>query len=95
MVSKLEKEAAAFAKKKGGTKPPKRKKISLHNRSLKVGYRDILIVVVTDIGETQKGGLLAEEETEEKFVYSVANYLSQIFRDNKWLLPYMQSQFNG
>jgi Zn-dependent peptidase ImmA (M78 family) len=140
MASKLEKEAVAFIKKKEGTKPSKRKKISLHNQSLKVGYRDISIqvvtpsivkdnaneygqyfpqthrieiqtaqkpldevntllhellhVVITDIGETQKGGLLADEEVEEKFVYNTANYLTQVFRDNKWFLAYMQTQFN-
>jgi Zn-dependent peptidase ImmA (M78 family) len=140
MASKLEKEAVAFIKKKEGTKPSKKKKVSLHNRSLKVGYRDILIqvvtpnivndnaneygqyfpqkhrieiqtaqkpldevntilhellhVVITDIGETQKGGLLADEEVEEKFVYNTANYLTQVFRDNKWFLAYLQTQFN-
>jgi Zn-dependent peptidase ImmA (M78 family) len=140
MASKLEKEAVAFIKKKEGTKPSKRKKISLHNQSLKVGYRDISIqvvtpsivkdnaneygqyfpqthrieiqtaqkpldevntllhellhVVITDIGETQKGGLLSDEETEEKFVYNMTNYLTQVFRDNKWLLTYMQTKFN-
>jgi hypothetical protein len=50
--------------------------------------------VITDIGETQKGGLLADEEVEEKFVYNTANYLTQVFRDNKWFLAYMQTQFN-
>ena len=140
MASKLEKEAIAFVKKKEGTKPSTRKIISLHNRSLKVGYRNISIQVVTpsiikdntneygeyfphrhsieiqtaqkpldevntilhellhvvimDIGETQKGGLLADDEVEEKFIYNVANYLTQVFRDNKWLLTYMQNKFN-
>ena len=140
MVSKLEKEALAFVKKKEGAKPSKRKKISLHNRSLKVGYRDITIqvvtpsivkdsvneyeqyfphkhsieiqtaqkpldevntilhellhVIITDTGETQKGGLLADDETEEKFIYNIANCLTQVFRDNKWFLTYMQTQFN-
>ena len=141
MISKLEQEALDFVTKKEGQKPSVAKKIRLHNRTLKVGYRDISIrvikpdfinenigsgdygqflpkqnrieiqaqqqpldevntvlhellhVIVNDIGETQKGGVLAEEETEEKFIYNAANYLSQVFRDNKWLLDYLQAQF--
>ena len=141
MISKLEQKALDFVTKKEGQKPSVAKKIRLHNRTLKVGYRDISIrvikpdfinenigssdygqflpkqnrieiqaqqqpldevntvlhellhVIVNDIGETQKGGVLAEEETEEKFIYNAANYLSQVFRDNKWLLDYLQAQF--
>ena len=141
MISKLEQEALDFVTKKEGQQPSVAKKITLHNRTLKVGYRDISIrvikpdfinenigssdygqflpkqnrieiqaqqqpldevntvlhellhVIVNDIGETQKGGVLAEEETEEKFIYNAANYLSQVFRDNKWLLDYLQAQF--
>ena len=141
MISKLEQEALDFVTKKEGQKPSVAKKIRLHNRTLKVGYRDISIrvikpdfinenigssdygqflpkqnrieiqaqqqpldevntvlhelleVIVNDIGETLKGGVLAEEETEEKFIYNAANYLSQVFRDNKWLLDYLQAQF--
>ncbi len=140
MVSKFEQEALDFAKKKEGIKPSVSRKIKLHNRILKVGYRDIVIQVVTpdfitenisssdygqflpkqnkieihaqqnpldevntilhellhviinDIGETQKGGVLADDETEEKFTYNAANYLSQVFRDNSWLLDYLQAQ---
>lgn len=141
MVSKFEQEAIAFAKKKEGIKPSVSRKIKLHNRTLKVGYRDIAIqvikpdflkenisssdygqylpkqnrieiqaqqqpldevntmlhellhVIINDIGETQKGGVLSDEETEEKFIYNAANCLSQVFRDNTWLLDYLQEQF--
>ena len=141
MISKLEQEALAFVKKKEGKKPSVAKNIKLHNRTLKVGYRDISIhvvkpyfitenigssdygqflpkqnridiqaqqhpldevntilhellhVIVNDIGETQKGGVLADDETEEKFIYNASNYLAQIFRDNTWLLDYLQAQF--
>jgi hypothetical protein len=43
MVSKFEQEALDFAKKKEGIKPSVSRKIKLHNRILKVGYRDIAI----------------------------------------------------
>jgi len=143
MVSRFEQEAVAFTKKKEGIKPSVIKKIKLHNRTLKVGYRDIAIqvikpdflkenisssdygqylpkqnrieiqaqqqpldevntvlhellhVIINDIGETQKGGVLSDEETEEKFIYNAANYLSQVLRDNKWLLDYLQEQFKA
>ena len=143
MISKLEQEALAFVKKKEGKKPSVAKNIKLHNRTLKVGYRDISIhvvkpdfinenigsgdygqflpkqnrieiqaqqqpldevntvlhellhVIINDIGETQKGGVLADEETEEKFIYNAANYLAQVFRDNRWLLDYLQAQFKA
>ena len=141
MISRFEQEAVAFTKKKEGIKPSVSRKIKLHNRTLKVGYRDIAIQVITpdflkenisssdygqylpkqnrieiqaqqqpldevntvlhellhviinDIGETQKGGVLSDEETEEKFIYNAANCLSHVFRDNTWLLDYLQEQF--
>ena len=143
MVSKFEQEALDFAKKKKGIKPSVSRKIKLHNRILKVGYRDIAIqvikpdflkenissgdygqylpkqnrieiqaqqqpldevntilheilhVIINDIGETQKGGVLSDDEIEEKFIYNAANYLSQVLRDNKWLLDYLQEQFKA
>ena len=140
MISKFEKEAKQFVKKKEGKKPSKNSNISLNHRSLKIGYRDIAIslvqptlaldnmddlgqylpykhlieiqisqrpldevntvlhellhVLVSDMGETQKGGALSDSDDEERFVFSLSNALTQVFRDNKWLLAYMQSKFN-
>ena len=140
MISKFEKEAKQFVKKKEGKKPSKSSNISLNHRSLKIGYRDIAIslvqptlaldnmddlgqylpykhlieiqisrrpldevntvlhellhVLVSDMGETQKGGALSDSDDEERFVLSLANALTLVFRDNKWLLAYMQNKFN-
>ena len=141
MISKFEKEAKQFiVKKKEGKKPSKSSNGSLHKRTLKVGYRDIdihvitptlvldnmdelgqylphkhlieiqisqrpldevntvlhelLHVLVSDMGETQNSGVLSDTDNEERFVLSLSNALTQVFRDNKWLLTYMQSKFN-
>lgn len=55
---------------------------------------ELLHVLVSDMGETQKGGALSDSDDEERFVLSLANALTQVFRDNKWLLAYMQNKFN-
>ena len=140
MISKFEKEAKQFVKKKEGKKPSKSSNGSLDKRILKIGYRDIdihvvtptlaldnmddigqylphknlieiqisqhpldevntvlhelLHVLVSDMGDTHKGGALSDIEDEERFVFSLSNALTQVFRDNKWLLAYMQSKFN-
>ena len=55
---------------------------------------ELLHVLVSDMGETQKGGALSDSDDEDRFVLSLANALTQVFRDNKWLLAYMQNKLN-
>ena len=55
---------------------------------------ELLHVLVSDMGETQNSGVLSDTDNEERFVLSLSIALTQVFRDNKWLLTYMQSKFN-
>ena len=42
---------------------------------------------------TQTGEPLDTENKEEVVVNSITNGLAQVFRDNKWLLPYFKEKF--
>ena len=41
------------------------------------------------MGETGKGGVLSDEDTEEKFVLTQANALTALLFDNKWFVQYL------
>jgi hypothetical protein len=41
-------------------------------------------------GETGEGGILQGDSKEERLINNFTNYLVQVLRDNKWLLPYLQ-----
>ena len=49
---------------------------------------EILHAIAYTSGETLEGGRLHGENNEESVVNNFANYLTQVFRDNKWLLHY-------
>ena len=42
---------------------------------------------------TQSGQPLDKEDREEVVINTVTNGLSQVFRDNQWLLPYFKDKF--
>ena len=42
---------------------------------------------------TQAGQPMVTENKEEIVINTIANSLSQVFRDNKWLLPYFKDKF--
>jgi len=42
---------------------------------------------------TQTGEPLDTENKEEVVINSITNGLAQVFRDNKWLLPYFKEKF--
>jgi hypothetical protein len=44
---------------------------------------------------TQTGEPLDEGNKEEMVINTMTNGLSQVFRDNKWLLPYFIKKFKG
>ena len=44
---------------------------------------------------TQTGEPLDEGKKEEMVINTMTNGLSQVFRDNKWLLPYFIKKFKG
>ena len=48
-----------------------------------------LHAIVSDMGETGKGGVLSDEDTEEKFVLTQANALTALLFDNKWFVQYL------
>jgi len=50
---------------------------------------ELLHAIVSDMGETGKGGVLSDEDTEEKFVFSQANALTALLFDNKWFVQYL------
>ena len=39
-----------------------------------------------------EGGRLHGDTNEESVVNNFANYLTQVFRDNKWILPYFSEK---
>ena len=50
---------------------------------------ELLHAIVSDMGETGKGGVLSDEDTEEKFVLTQANALTALLFDNKWFVQYL------
>ena len=42
---------------------------------------------------TQSGQPLDKENSEEVVINTITNGLAQVFRDNKWLLPYFKDNF--
>lgn len=57
---------------------------------------EVIHAVVYQTGLNSEGNVLAKEENEELTVNALSNSLSQVFRDNKWFLPYLQNQLvNG
>ena len=42
---------------------------------------------------TQTGQPLDKENSEEVVINTITNGLAQVFRDNKWLLPYFKDKF--
>ena len=42
---------------------------------------------------TQSGQPLDKENSEEVVINTMTNGLAQVFRDNKWLLPYFKDKF--
>ena len=57
---------------------------------------EVIHAVVYQTGLNSEGNVLSKEENEELTVNAISNSLSQVFRDNKWFLPYLQTQLvNG
>jgi hypothetical protein len=42
-------------------------------------------------GLSAEGGVLEPKKREEIVVNTLANNLAQVFRDNKWVLPYLKN----
>ena len=53
---------------------------------------EILHAIAYTSGETLEGGRLNGDTNEESVVNNFANYLTQVFRDNKWILPYFSEK---
>ena len=53
---------------------------------------EILHAIAYTSGETLEGGRLHGDTNEESVVNNFANYLTQVFRDNKWILPYFSKK---
>ena len=54
---------------------------------------EILHAVVYINSLTQSGQPLDTENKEEVVINTITNGLAQVFRDNKWLLPYFKEKF--
>jgi mannitol-specific phosphotransferase system IIBC component len=52
---------------------------------------EIIHACVYQAGLSSQGNLLFKEKNEELIVNAISNSLSQVFRDNKWFLPYLQT----
>ena len=50
---------------------------------------EILHSIAYISGENLEGGRLHGDNNEESVVNNFSNYLTQVFRDNKWILPYL------
>ena len=46
-------------------------------------------------GLSTEGGVLEPKKREEIVVNALANNLAQVFRDNKWILPYLKTNLTG
>ena len=46
-------------------------------------------------GLSTEGGVLEPKKREEIVVHALANNLAQVFRDNKWILPYLKTNLTG
>jgi len=46
-------------------------------------------------GLSTEGGVLEPKKREEIVVNALANNLAQVFRDNKWILPYLKKNLTG
>lgn len=46
-------------------------------------------------GLSTEGGVLEQKKREEIVVNALANNLAQVFRDNKWILPYLKTNLTG
>jgi len=46
-------------------------------------------------GLSTEGGVLEQKKREEIVVNALANNLAQVFRDNKWILPYFKTNLTG
>ena len=53
---------------------------------------ELLHAILSDMGETGKGGTLSDEDTEEKFVLTEANALTALLFDNKWFIKYLYNK---
>lgn len=55
---------------------------------------EVMHAAVYHSGLNSEGNCLAVEKDEELVVNNLTNTLSQIIRDNKWFLPYIQKNIN-
>ena len=57
---------------------------------------EVIHALVYQTGLNSEGNVLSKDENEELLVNAISNSLSQVFRDNRWFLPYLQTQLvNG
>ena len=56
---------------------------------------EVLHSAVYHSGLNSEGNCLATDKDEELVVNNLSNTLSQIIRDNKWFLPYIQKNINS
>jgi hypothetical protein len=56
---------------------------------------EVLHSVIYHTGLNSDGNCLAADKDEELVVNNLTNTLSQIIRDNKWFLPYIQKNINS
>lgn len=55
---------------------------------------EVVHAVVHDSGLNSDGNCLSNDKDEELAVNAITNSLSQIIRDNKWFLPYIQKNIH-
>jgi len=56
---------------------------------------EVLHGCVYQTGLNSDGGALSKDDSEELTVNALANSISQVIRDNKWFLPYLQNAISG
>ena len=89
------KESPKWCKDRFGEYDSSKSQILLNNNLTKIEeantfIHELLHASIWVSGLSAEGGVLEPKKREEIVVNTLANNLAQVFRDNKWVLPYLK-----
>lgn len=94
------KESPKWCKDHFGEYDSSKSQILLNNNLTKIEeantfIHELLHASIWISGLSTEGGVLEQKKREEIVVNALANNLAQVFRDNKWILPYLKTNLTG